>query len=57
MKEGYQIKPEWVPSAYKDEKPEVKGSSDATKPEPTALLYFAKKAHSKSRLSKTRKKR
>jgi hypothetical protein len=55
MKDDRQIKPEWVPNAYKDEKPEVRSESGAAKRELTAPLYSGKNAHLKSRVGNTRK--
>jgi hypothetical protein len=55
MKDGRQIKPEWVPSAYKDEKPEVRGEGSTAKTELTAPFYSAKKGRMKSGISNTRK--
>lgn len=56
MKEGQQIRPEWVPSAYKDEKPEVRSEGGTAKTELTAPLYSGKKPLLKSRVSNTHKK-
>jgi hypothetical protein len=49
MKERKQIRPEWVPSAYRDEKPGVRGKGGAAKTELTAPLYSAKKSYIKTR--------
>ena len=51
MKEGHQIKPEWVPSAYKEEKPEA-GSEEEKKENHSALLYSGKKTPLRSHVNK-----
>nr|WP_294794447.1 hypothetical protein [uncultured Mucilaginibacter sp.] len=56
MKEGQQIRPEWIPSAYKDEKQEVRNEGNRVKAQPTAPLYSGKKANLKDRISNARKK-
>ena len=56
MKEQQKIRPEWIPSAYKDEKPEVSRKSGAAKAELTAPLYIDKKPLLKQRVGSTRKK-
>ena len=56
MKEGQQIRPEWVPEAYKEDKPEVRGKGSVAKTELTAPLYSGKKTPSRGRVGNTRKK-
>jgi hypothetical protein len=56
MKERQQIRPEWVPNAYKDEKPEGGSESSKAKTQLTAPLYSGKKVPNKNRISNKLKK-
>lgn len=56
MKDVRNIRPEWVPNAYKDDKSEGRSTDNKAKINSSTLLYSGKKALFKSLLSKTYKK-
>ena len=56
MKEGQQIRPEWVPRAYKDGTSLDMGAQIKAKAHGVSLLYSGKKMPLKSRINKGYKK-
>jgi len=56
MKEGHQIKPEWIPAAYKDDLEAATEKDVNLKAQPSAPLYSSGKTLLKSRVSNQRKK-